>query len=447
MSGVLMVDDDATGRRVAVFNLRKAGFEVDEAADGEAALAAFDPARHGVVVTDLKMPKLDGLSLLKALLRQASSLPVVVITAYGSVDRAVDAMQAGAWDFLEKPFGRDRLTVTVRRALEAARLREDNRRLMAAAVERPIIAESEAMRAILQQADRVAGADIPVLITGESGTGKELIARRLHARSPRVGGPFVAVNCAAIPAELLESEMFGHRKGAFSGADRARPGRFRRASGGTLFLDEVGDMPAALQAKLLRALEEGVVDVVGEDEPVRVDVRVVSATNQELAASIREGRFRQDLYYRIAGFELPLPPLRERPGDIAPMARAFLEAAASGRDLALPDEVVAALVARDWPGNVRELKSACERLALLADSDRVRAAHLPPVRGAAVEAADEDWPSRVPPELGLLDIEARVILHALSQCGWNLSEAARRLKVPRHILAYRVEKHGLVRDA
>ena len=446
MRAVLMVDDDATGRRVAVFNLRKAGFEVDEAADGEAALALYDPARHGAVVTDLKMPRRDGMSLLKALLRRTPGLPVVVITAYGSVDRAVDAMQAGAWDFLEKPFGRERLTVTVRRALEAAALREDNRRLKAAAIERPIIAESAAMRAALKQADRVAAASIPVLITGESGTGKELFARRIHARSARVGGPFVAVNCAAIPAELLESEMFGHRKGAFSGAVRERPGRFRRADGGTLFLDEVGDMPAALQAKLLRALEEGTIDVVGDDEPVRVDVRVVSATNQDLPARIAGGGFRQDLYYRLAGFELSLPPLRERPEDVLPLAQAFLEAADPGRDLALPAEVARALEGRDWPGNVRELRSACDRLALLADSGEVSAEHLPPTSGGRLDPVDEDWPALVPSELGLLDIEVLVITHALRRCGWNLSEASRRLKVPRHILAYRVEKHGIVRQ-
>jgi len=440
---LLVVDDDTTGLRVNAFNLRRAGFRVEASSSGEAALDRFDPARHAMVITDLKMPGVDGLQVIEAVRQRAPQVPVIVVTAFGSVDSAVRAMQAGAWDYIEKPFPRERLELTARRALESARLKEDNRRLRAAVIERPVIATSEAMREVLRLADRVAPTRSGVLITGESDTGKELIARRVHARSPRLGREFVAVNCAAIPAELLESEMFGHTRGAFSGAQRARRGRFRAADGGTLFLDEVAEMAPALQAKLLRVLEEGLVDVVGADKPERVDVRVIAATNKDLEARVEEGRFRRDLYFRLNAFEIHLPPLRERPEDIAALARHFLDEATSGRELDLPAAVEAELRRRPWPGNVRELRNACERVALLATGARVDADDLPPPRG---RARATNWLDHLPAELSLMDLEAEVIRHALRRNDWNLSGAARRLGVPRHILAYRVEKFGITRD-
>jgi len=299
--------------------------------------------------------------------------------------------------------------------------------------------------------DRVAATDATVLITGESGTGKEVLARRIHVRSPRAEGPFVAVNCAAIPAELLESELFGHARGAFTGAVRDRPGRFRQASGGTVFLDEVAEIPPALQGKLLRTLQERVVDPVGGDAPVPVDVRIVAATNRDLGARIREGIFREDLYYRLNVVELVVPPLRERPDDIPPLVERFVSEFAAGREITVPGELVVELSKRPWPGNVRELRNACERMVILCRGDEVSLDDLPPAPRAAgagtVEDASDAGPLLPAEGLSLVDLEKRVIERALRMKGWNITQAALFLRIPRHILVYRIGKYGLRRDA
>ena len=446
---VLFIDDDATGREVAAHNLRRAGFEVTLAADGELGMDAFDPATHAVVITDLKMPRMDGMEVLRRVRARAPDTPVLVITAYGSMEVGVQAMQAGAYDVVAKPFHREQLELTVRRAAEKASLTSDRRRLerMLAGVERPIVGSSVPMASLLATLDRVAGRDATVLISGESGTGKELLARRVHARSRRSAGSFVAVSCAALPSELLESELFGHERGAFTGATRAREGRFRRASGGTLFLDEIGELPLPLQGKLLRVLQEHVVDVVGRDEPVAVDVRMVAATNRDLRARVAEGEFREDLYYRLAVVELQVPPLRERREDIPALVAHFVQRASQDRPLGIPDTVLDVLVQRPWPGNVRELENACERLAILAPDDALRLEDLPPTaEPAAMNAAGEDWLDHLPEGISLVDLERRAVAHALARCDGNISAAARLLRVPRHILVYRIEKHGLRRD-
>jgi len=434
---ILFVDDDDTGRKVAVFNLRKAGFEVDEAADGAEALKRFDPRRHELVVSDLRMPKVDGLELLRRLHDRAAQVPVIVITAYGNVDVAVEAMQAGAWSFIEKPFSRKRLELAVRRGLETSQLRRENRRLRG--LEREIVTASSLMNEVLALADKLARSDAPVLVTGESGVGKELLARRVHARSDKAAGPFVAVNCAAIPESLIEAELFGHEKGAFTGADKARPGRFRSAEGGSLFLDEVGELPLEAQARLLRVVQEGQVQVVGRDEPVEVDVRLIAATNRDLGEQVDAGRFREDLFYRLDVLRIAVPPLRSRPEDVRVLAEHFLAEYAE-RPLALGADALEALQRRRWRGNVRQLQNVCRRLALLAEGPLITAADLPRAR---VEAPTTDWLERLPSELSLFDVEAQVIVHALQRCEGNVSKAARMLKVPRHILAYRIEKHGI----
>jgi two-component system NtrC family response regulator len=299
------------------------------------------------------------------------------------------------------------------------------------------------MKQVLTVADRVAGTEATVLITGESGTGKEAVARRIHVHSRRAEGPFVAVNCAAIPGELLESELFGHARGAFTGAVRDRTGRFRQAAAGTLFLDEVAEIPPALQAKLLRVLQERSVDVVGGDHPVPVDVRIVTATNRDLPSLLREGIFREDLYYRLNVVEVRVPPLRERPEDIPPLVEYFMKELGAGREMTVPPAVMEELKSRPWPGNVRELKNACERMAILCGGTEISVEDLPP----AATRAGEEWPPLPPDGLSLVDLEKKVIERALRLKGGNITQAAAYLQVPRHILVYRIEKFGIRRDA
>ena len=452
---ILFVDDDEAGRELSLYNIREAGYRVELAEDGQRALDLFAPDRHDLVVTDLRMPKVSGMELLQQIKELAPDVPVVVITAHGNVEVAVQAMKSGAYDFIEKPFGREVLLLVVERALERRRLTLENRALRARAsgIEREVVARSEAMVQLLGTTDRVARSEASVLITGESGTGKELIARRIHARSPRASGPFVTVNCAAMPTDLLESELFGHEKGAYTGATRARPGRFRRADRGTVFLDEVGEIPAGLQGKLLRVLQEKTVDVVGADQSVQVDVRVVAATNQSLSEQIAAGDFREDLYYRLNVVELQVPPLRERMDDLEPLVQRFVSRTALGRDLAVPVELMEALRRYQWPGNVRELENACERMVILCQGDALRTEDLPPSMVAGpdsaatshTEAEIDAWPPLPPDGLSLVDLERRVIERALALKGGNVTQAAAFLRVPRHVLAYRIEKHGIRR--
>jgi two-component system NtrC family response regulator len=390
--------------------------------------------------------------VLRTVRARSPDVPVLVITAFGNVETAVAAMKEGAYDFIGKPFHRDQLLLAVEKALERRRLAAEVRdlRIRAAGVGREIVFASPPMRRLLERTDRVAATDATVLITGESGTGKELVARRIHVRSARAEGPFVVVNCAAIPGELLESELFGHARGAFTGAVKDRPGRFRQADRGTLFLDEVAEIPTGLQGKLLRALQEKTVDVVGADAPVPVDARIVAATNRDLSARIREGAFREDLYYRLNVVELPVPPLRERPADIPILVERFLAELAPGRDLAVPPEVMEELIRRPWPGNVRELKNACERMVALCAGDEVSLRDLPPAPRGPADLAGEEGPAEWLPlpadGLSLVDLEKRVIERALRLKGGNITQAAAYLRIPRHILVYRLEKYGIRRD-
>src|SRR5512143_2761547 len=347
---ILFIDDDPAGREVALFNLRKAGYEVTAAEDGAVGLSAFAASPFDLVITDLKMPGIPGIEVLRQVRGRSPEVPVLVITAFGNVETAVTAMKEGAYDFIGKPFHRDQLLLAVEKALERRRLASEVRalKIRASGVGRDIVCLSPAMKKVLEVADRVAATEATVLIMGESGTGKEVVARRIHVMSPRAEGPFVAVNCAAIPGDLLESELFGHARGAFTGAVRDRIGRFRQAARGTLFLDEIGEMPLPLQVKLLRALQEKVVDAVGGDIPIRVDVRIVVATNRDLPERIREGAFREDLYYRLNVVELRVPPLRERPEDIPALVDRFMRELAQGRELAVPPQVMEQLTNRPW---------------------------------------------------------------------------------------------------
>ncbi len=451
---ILFIDDDRAGREVALFNLRKAGYTVETASDGTEGLAAFSPEKFDLVITDVKMPGVSGIEVLRRIRKQSPDIPVLVITAFGNVEMAVEAMKEGAYDFIGKPFHRDQLLLSVEKAIERQRLANEVRtlRVRASGVERDIVSASSAMKRVLEMADRVAKTEATVLITGESGTGKEAVARRVHVRSPRAEKAFVAVNCAAIPSELLESELFGHARGAFTGAVRDRPGRFRQASGGTLFLDEIGEMPLPLQAKLLRVLQEKVVDEVGGDRPIPVDVRILVATNRDLLERIREGTFREDLYYRLNVVEIRVPPLRERPADIPPLVEHFMGQISPDRGISVPPSVLEELMGRSWPGNVRELKNACERMVILCRGEEVSVEDLPPAPseprtdGPAAEGFAEEWPPLPPGGLSLVDLEKKVIERALRLKGGNITQAAAYLNVPRHILVYRIEKYGIRRD-
>jgi len=438
---VLLVEDEPNLRRVLSYQLERQGHSVIQASDGAAALDRLEEGPVDVVMTDVRMPGMDGMELLEALRSKRPGLPVVVMTAYGTIADAVEAMKRGAADYLTKPVDQRALLLVVEKALRIADLSTENRRLKRALVQRkPLeaaVAASRAMREVLETVERVAPTEATVLITGESGTGKELVARALHGLSGRSGGPFVAVNCAALPRDLLESELFGHEKGAFTGAVESRPGRFALAHGGTLFLDEVGDMDLSLQAKILRALQERVVDPVGGREPRSVDVRVLAASNRDLAAAVEEGAFRRDLYYRLNVIPIRIPPLRERPEDIRVLAAHFLREY-GGSDVEVTPEAWEVLLAHSWPGNVRELQNICQRIAILS-------------RGLPV--TPEILPADLLPDgkraagrgEGLWDLERDAILRALRENGGNRSAAARALRIPRHVLLYRLRKFGLTR--
>jgi len=449
-ANILFIEDDQSGREMGVFNLQKAGYNVQEAASGEEGLSLFKADLYDLVITDVRMPGISGMELLTELKQQAPDLPVIVITAYANVDLAVEAMKAGACDFIGKPFSRDHLVLKVEKALQRMQLVKEveDLKIQAHGVGRQIIYRSAAMRQVMTLVDKVAQADATVLVTGESGSGKELVARRIHIKSPRASGPFVVVNAAAMPKDLLESELFGHEKGAFTGALNSRVGRFRQADAGTLFLDEIAELPLGLQGKLLRVLQERVVDVLGKDEPVPVDVRVVVATNRDLKAVVNAGHFREDLYYRINVVEVEVPPLRKRTEDIEPLARHFVSYYAAGRELTIPDALIAQLLQQRWPGNVRELQNTCQRLAILAPEAAVRVADLPPGSDAAQEADDfGDWPPLPNDGLSLVDLERRVIERVLAMKQGNVTQAARYLQIPRHVLAYRMEKYGIARKS
>jgi two-component system NtrC family response regulator len=447
---ILLADDDENLRRVVEYQLAEEGYRVTAVASGAEALDRLRERRFDLLVTDILMPGTDGLELMGRVRMTAPDMLAIVITAHGDVATAVRAMQLGAIDFLEKPFTRDRLLVAVRKALDVVDLKDENRRLRALVQERSgfenIVGSSSGLRAFMDDLDRAAASDATVLILGESGTGKELAARALHARSGRADGPFVVVNCAAIPENLIESELFGHRRGAFTGAIEERKGKFELAHRGTLFLDEVGELPPALQPRLLRVLQEGEVDKIGAEQTVRVDVRLVAATHGDLAARIKQGTFREDLYYRLNVIPLRLPPLRERREDLPALVEHFLVKHAKRHGRAVPRVEPAAferLERYDWPGNVRELENLIERLVVLSRSESIREADLPEFLLSA--GAGLGGIRMVVPQEGvsLEAVERGLLEEALRRCEGNHSRAARFLDLSRQTLLYRLKKFGL----
>ena len=451
MSGTLLiVEDDASMRELLESSLRRAGYEVTASPTAQHALEHLGSHDVDVVVSDLQLGGMDGLALCREAVAAQPGLPVIVMTAFGSLDTAIEAIRAGAYDFITKPFDTDVLQLAVARAIERRRLTDEVRRLREAVQPADafgdLVGSSHAMRSVFALLERVADSDVTVLVTGESGTGKELVARALHDRGRRRDGPFVAINCAAVPETLLESELFGHVRGAFTDARTAREGLFVRATGGTLFLDEVGEMPSGMQAKLLRALQERTVRPVGAEKEVPFDARIVAATTRDLEALVEQGTFRQDLYFRLAVVEVPLPPLRARGDDVLMLAQHLLSrvASATGRRVeGFDPEAARRLLAYDWPGNVRELANCVERAVALARHDRVTADDLPDrVRRPPAEASAADVVQDA--DLVPLDeIERRYVTRVLAEVGGKRKVAARILGVDRKTLYRKLERWGM----
>ena len=455
MQGRVLVVDDEKAMVLALKGLLgKEGYHVETAGSGEEALRRIETGSFHVVITDLSMNGVGGMQVLEHAKRVDPDLAVVMITAYGSEKIAVQAMKLGAVDYVPKPFDNDELRLVVRRVMDTVLLRRDHRRLLEQ-VERAfgfeqIVGQSPAMRRLFETIDKIADTDVTVLIRGGSGTGKELVANALHYRSPRRTKPLVKMNCAALSQELVESELFGHEKGAFTGAIARREGKFEAADGGTLFLDEVGDMPLETQAKLLRAIQEKEFERVGGNLPIRVDVRLIAATNQDLESAVRAGRFREDLYYRLRVVELAIPPLAERREDIPLLIDHFLKEAARrfGRDpKPLTGEALRACVGHEWRGNVRELRSAVEQALLLAPGAEITAADL---FGRPVEAAPAAAPLpasfREAKDRMVEDFERDFLRQALRRHGGNITKAAEEVGMHRQNLQQKMRELGLTAD-
>jgi DNA-binding NtrC family response regulator len=457
MARVLVVDDEPGLVYAMKSLLESLGHEPVLARSGAEALERVEGV--DTVITDFAMPGMDGLELLQAIRRRDETLPVILLTAHGSERIAVRAIKSGAYEYVTKPFELDEMAVVIDRALEARTLRLQSRFHAAErAIGRTVVGDSPAMRRLLDTIARVAPKDITVLVRGETGTGKELVAALVHAESRRAAGPFIRFNCAAIPGELAEAELFGHVRGAFTGADRTRPGFFAQADGGTLVLDEVGELSAGVQAKLLRALQEGEIQPVGAGRVEKVDVRVVASTNRDLAADARAGRFREDLYYRLAVVELVVPPLREHREDIPALAAEFTRRYRerfAAEDVRLSPELVEALRRADWPGNVRQLENTIARLVALASTTELGVealasaepgtgvADAPPSADSGAESAGAPPDGALSLRLHLEAVERGLIVRMLAATGGNQSEAARRLGISRSALIDRLKKYGL----
>ena len=450
---VLIVDDEPGIRGALSQLLEFEGYEVKAVPTAVDGLKEYERWKPDLVFLDVKMAGIDGIEALKAIRTHDPNAIVVMISGHATIQTAVEATQLGAYDIIEKPLDTDRILVTLRNALQHLDLQDENKNLKERIQSRyEIVGRSYAIRAVIDKIEKVAATPARVLITGENGTGKELVARAVHSQSPRKEGPFIEVNCAAIPGELIESELFGHMKGSFTGAVSDRPGKFEQADGGTLFLDEVGDMSLAAQAKVLRVLQDGVVTRLGGSKTISVDVRVLAATNKALEAEIAEGRFREDLFYRLNVVPIHVPPLRERREDIPSLVAHFVETLTKREGVApkaIAPEAVQRLQEMDWPGNVRELRNTIERLLILSGAPRITADDVGRLVGGARSGGEVGLGS-------LLDCktfeefkhaaERAFLLGKLREYDWNVSETARGLDMPRSNLYKKIERYGLTRE-
>ena len=443
MPRILVVDDQKNMRITLSIMLRAAGHEVDEAGDAESAVNQQKTSAYDLVLTDLKMGAQDGIEVLRRTRELSPLTEVIVMTAYGTIESAVEAMRLGAYDYIQKPFNEQELLVKVQRAVEKRQLGaqvalfaqefRDKYRF------ENIVGRSTAIREVLGRIVKIAGSDATVLITGESGTGKGELARAIHAKGPRATRPFVTLHCAALAETLLESELFGHEKGSFTGADRRRVGRFEQANLGTLFLDEIGDIPASIQVKLLRVLQERTFERVGGNEPIKVDVRLIAATNKDLTAEVESGRFREDLFYRLNVVHVEMPPLRARDNDVLTLARHFLDKFAGENDKRVEgftDRAVAKLLSHRWPGNVRELENAIERAIVLAEGNNIDADDLP------IQVAMSGHRGVQIPGSTMAEIERYAIESTLDAVGGSTAKAAEMLDLSIRTIQYRLHEYG-----
>ncbi len=456
MNKILIVDDELNMRLVLQAMLKKEGYAVTTASNGMEALKILKVDQMDIVVTDLKMPKLDGMGLLGEIIRDYPSIPVIIITAHGTIATAVDALKKGAFDYITKPFEQDELKQVIQKAVKTRRLDEDEALLNPDDIDRyGIIGSSDRITEIFETIKRVAPTTTTILITGETGTGKELIARAIHRNSPRKNNPFIKINCAAIPESLMESELFGYEKGAFTGAATKKQGRFELAHKGTLFLDEVGELPKDMQVKLLQVIQEQEFERVGGLQTIKVDVRLITATNRNLFEDVKDGRFREDLYYRLNVIPAHLPPLRERKEDIPVLIGFFIEKFNKKLDRSvkyIDEKVTNLLIQYAWPGNIRELENLVERMILMARGDTIVFADLPSELKTAIESDSTGLSGiRQKPFKDIMknhmeDIEKQMIISVLEECGNNVTRAAKQLGLSRKGLQLKMMKYKLRRS-
>ncbi len=444
---VLLIDDDINLCKVLRYQLEKNGFTVSSANNGNEGINLFNKNDYDIVITDIKMPDISGIDVLRKIRSENDKVIIIIITAHGSVENAIEACRLGANDYLTKPFGQEQLLFVIEKAVQFKKLQEENVLLQQEVAGKyrleNMVANSAPMQEVLKLTMKVARSNATVLITGESGTGKELIARAIHYNSPRKTKPLITVNCPSIPENLIESELFGHIKGAFTGAIRDKKGQFEQADGGSIFLDEIGDLRENLQAKLLRVLQEHEFQRVGGSKTIKVDVRIIAATNRNLEQLIKEKRFREDLYYRLSVVPIKIAPLRERKEDIPFLIDFFIKKYSKGKNFKVSAEAIKLLQVYDWPGNVRELENIIERIITLATNLEITVSSIPDhISGSIYEA--QATTINIPEEgIGLEEIERLVIKEILQRTGGNRSKTARLLKIPRHILLYRLKKYNL----
>lgn len=442
---ILLVDDDASIRKVISYTLSQKNYIVIESDNGKDALNIFANEKIDLIITDLEMPELKGMDLIRELKNIDPDALIIVITAYGTIETAVEAMKLGAFDFITKPFNNDALLHTIQKALKMKKLELENKYLKQVIINNydwsNIITNSSIMKSVLERASQAADVDSTVLIEGESGTGKELLAKGIHFNSKRKDKPFIIVNCGAIPENLLESELFGHKKGSFTGAIYDKKGKFEEADGGSLFLDEIAEIPPILQVKLLRVLQDKAIDKIGENKPINVDIRIISATNKKLEDLVKKKIFREDLYYRLNVIPIHIPPLRDRKEDIPILANYFLEKAnkKTGKNVKINKEVLIAFSKYSWPGNIRELANLIERLVVFSTKNEVTIEDLPENLYSSYDLTDSFLEI---PESGinLKELEKKLIIKALEKNNWNQSKAAKFLGISRNTLIYRMHK-------